>query len=67
MTATETKSVKFDPGYAKHTTILSLSLDYIYRKINSIKNFNQKKFQFKMNYPQIVKMVDINLIKIVLV
>lgn len=60
MTATETKSVKFDPGYAKHTTILSLSLDYIYRKINSIKNFNQKKFQFKMNYPQIVKMVDNN-------
>ena len=60
MTATEIQSVKFDPGYAKHTTILSISLDYIYRKINSIKNFNQKKIQFKMNYPQIVRMVDNN-------
>ena len=58
MTATKLQSVKFDPGYAKHTTILSISLDYIYKKINSIKNFNQKKIQFKMNYPQIVKMVD---------
>lgn len=61
MTATETKSVKFDPGYAQHTTILSISLDLIYKKINSIKNFNQKKIQFKMNYPQILRMVDNNI------
>ena len=61
MTATQIQSVKFDPGYAKHTTILSISLDYIYKKINSIKNFNQKKIQFKMNYPQIIRMVDNNI------
>ena len=60
MTATEIKSVKFDPGYAKHTTILSISLGYIYKKINSIKNFNQKKIQFKMNYAQILRMVENN-------
>ena len=61
MTATQIQSVKFDPGYAKHTTILSISLDYIYKKINSIKNFNQKKIQFKMNYPQILRMVNNNI------
>lgn len=55
-----TSSVKFDPGFARHTTILSISLEYIYQNINSFKNFGQKKLKFKMNYPQISKMVDNN-------
>lgn len=60
MTKTELKSVKFDPGYAKYITILSISLDLIYKKIDAIKNFNQKKMQFKMNYKNILRIVDNN-------
>ena len=55
------ESVKFDPGFAQHTTILSMTLGYIYQGINSFKNFGQKKMKFKMNYPNIVKMVDNNI------
>ena len=60
MTTTQMQSVKFDPGYAQHTTILSISLEYIYSSINSYKNFGQKKAKFKMLYPQILRMVDNN-------
>ena len=37
MTTTQTQTVKFDPGYAQHTTILSISLEYIYSSLNSFK------------------------------
>ena len=60
MTQTATKSVKFDPGFAQHTTILSINLEYIYAKINSFKNFGQKKTSFKFNYKQITRMVENN-------
>ncbi len=60
MTQTALKSVKFDPGFAQHTTILSINIDYIYAKINSFKNFGQKKTSFKFNYNQITKMVENN-------
>ncbi len=60
MTTTQTQTVKFDPGYAQHTTILSISLEYIYSSINSFKNFGQRKTKFKMLYPQILRMVDNN-------
>ena len=60
MTTTQTRTVKFDPGYAQHTTILSISLEYLYSSINSFKNFGQKKMKFKMSYPQILRMVDNN-------
>lgn len=60
MTTTQTETVKFDPGYAQHTTILSISLEYIYSSLNSYKNFGQKKAKFKMLYPQIKRMVDNN-------
>lgn len=61
MAQTALKSVKFDPGFAQHTTILSINLEYIYAKINSFKNFGQKKTSFKFNYNQIKKMVDNNI------
>ncbi len=61
MTKTAVKSVKFDPGFAQHTTILSINLEYIYSKINSFKNFGQKKSSFKFNYNQIQRMVDNNI------
>ena len=54
------KTVLFDPGYAQHTTILSISAEYIYNSINQFKNFGQKKVKFKMLYPQILRMVDNN-------
>lgn len=60
MTTTETKTVKFDPGFAQHTTILSISLEYIYGGINAFKNFGQKKMKFKMQYPSILRMVENN-------
>ncbi len=54
------QAVLFDPGYAQHTTILSINAEYIYANINQFKNFGQKKLKFKMLYPQILKMVDNN-------
>lgn len=60
MTETKMQSVLFDPGYAQHTTILSISAEYIYEGINKFKNFGQQKMKFKMMYPQILRMVDNN-------
>lgn len=57
---TETQTVLFDPGYAQHTTILSISSEYIYAGINQFKNLGQKKMKFKMMYPQLIRMVDNN-------
>lgn len=60
MTEAKVNSVLFDPGYAQHTTILSMSIEYIYAGINQFKNFGQRKTKFKMMYPQIQKIVDNN-------
>lgn len=60
MTETKIQTVLFDPGYAQHTTILSISSEYIYAGINQFKNLGQKKMKFKMMYPQLVRMVDNN-------
>lgn len=60
MTTTETQMVLFDPGYAQHTTILSISAEYIYAQLNQFKNFGQKKFQFKMGFPKLKHMADNN-------
>ena len=58
MTETKIQTVLFDPGYAQHTTILSISSEYIYAGINQFKNLGQKKF--KMMYSQLIRMVDNN-------
>lgn len=58
--STAVNSVLFDPGYAQHTTILSISAEYLYSGINQFKNFNQRKMKFKMTYPQLIKMADNN-------
>lgn len=60
MTQTKVNSVLFDPGYAQHTTILSIGSEYLYAQINQFKNFGQRKMKFKMLYPQILKMADNN-------
>jgi len=59
-TKTKEQSVLFDPGYAQHTTILSISSEYLYSSVNKFKNFGQKKMKFKMIYPQLVKMAENN-------
>lgn len=60
MTETKEKTFLFDPGYAQHTTILSIQLEYIYASINQFKNLSRRKMQFKLYYPKIVKMVENN-------
>lgn len=60
MTQTKVNSVLFDPGYAQHTTILSIGSEYLYAQINQFKNLGQRKMKFKMLYPQILKMADNN-------
>lgn len=60
MTETKEKTFLFDPGYAQHTTILSINLEYMYSMINQFKNLSQRRTQFKRFYPQIVKMVENN-------
>jgi hypothetical protein len=60
MATAETQMVLFDPGYAQHTTILSISAEYLYTQLNQFKNFGQKKFQFKMAYPKFKHMADNN-------
>lgn len=60
MTTTNTQTVLFDPGYAQHTTILSISAEYFYANINQFKNLGQRKMKFKMFYPQIIRMVENN-------
>ena len=48
MTQTKVNSVLFDPGYAQHTTILSMSSEYIYAQINQFKNMNTIIFKQKL-------------------
>ena len=53
-------SVLFDPGYAQHTGILSIGVEYIYANISKFKNLGQRKTQFKMYYTKILKLVENN-------
>ena len=36
-------SVLFDPGYAQHTGILSVNIEYIYVSLARFKNLGQRK------------------------
>ena len=60
MTETQERTFLFDPGYAQHTTILSINLEYMYSLINQFRNLGQRRTQFKRFYPQIIKMVENN-------
>ncbi|MBQ8168105.1 hypothetical protein IJZ97_01650 [bacterium] len=53
-------SVLFDPGYAQHTSILSINIEYIYANVSRFKNLGQRKNQFKMYYTKILKLVENN-------
>ncbi len=50
----ETKDgAQFDPGFIQHISAFEPNIEYVYETLNSYRNFNQKKLQFKMFYPKI--------------
>ena len=51
-------TVPFDPGFSEHAVIFTPNIESAYNILNSIPALHQKKFQFKMFYPQILKLVD---------
>ena len=53
MTIDTKDSVQFDPGFIQHMSAFEPNIQYVYNSLNSCRNFNQKKMQFKMFYPKI--------------
>ena len=53
MTIDTKNGVQFDPGFIQHMSAFEPNIEYVYNNLNSFKNFNQKKLQFKMFYPKI--------------
>ncbi len=49
---------QFDPGFVQHITAFVPNIEYIYGTLNRYRNFTQKKHQFKMFYPKIVKLLE---------
>lgn len=48
-----TDGVQFDPGFIQHISAFEPNIEYVYDTLSSIRNFNQKKQQFKMFLPKI--------------
>lgn len=53
-----TDGVQFDPGFIGHMNAFVPSIEYIYRDILRVKNFNQKKLKFKMYYNKIKHLIE---------
>ena len=53
MTIDTKDNVQFDPGCIQHMSAFEPNIQYVYNSLNSCRNFNQKKMQFKMFYPKI--------------
>ena len=51
-------TVPFDPGFSEHAVIFTPNIESAYNILNSIPAPHQKKFQFKMFYPQLLRLVD---------
>lgn len=51
-------TVPFDPGFSEHAVIFTPNIESAYNILNSIPALHQKKFQFKMFYPQLLRLVD---------
>ncbi len=45
--------VQFDPGFIQHISAFEPNIEYVYNTLNTCRNFNQKKMQFKMLCPKI--------------
>lgn len=50
--------VQFDPGFVAHISAFIPNVEYLYTTIDRFKNFSQKKSQFKMFYPKLMKLID---------
>lgn len=48
-----TDGIQFDPGFIQHISAFEPNIEYVYDTLSSIRNFNQKKQQFKMFLPKI--------------
>lgn len=57
MTIDTKDNVQFDPGFIPHISAFEPNIEYVYSSLNSCRNFNQKKMQFKMFYPKILSLV----------
>lgn len=44
---------QFDPGFVQHMSAFVPNIEYVYAGLDRVKNFTQKKNQFKMYYPKI--------------
>ena len=55
---TEDKTALFDPGFSKWITDFEGNIEYFYLGLNSIKNFNQKKFKFASSYNRILELIN---------
>ena len=52
------QGVLFDPGYSKYTLPFSANIDAAYKMIFSLKSQNQRKFKFRLLYPQLLKLLE---------
>ena len=52
------KGVLFDPGYTKHVIAFAPNIDAAYSILLSAPSMHQRKFKFKMIYPQMLKMLE---------
>lgn len=57
MTLTK-EEIKFDPGFIYHLQAFIPTIEDIYSKFSSFKNFSQKRNMFKIYYPKIKKLLD---------
>lgn len=44
---------QFDPGFVQHISAFVPNIEYVYAGLDRVKNFTQKKNQFRMYYPKI--------------
>lgn len=54
------ETVKFDPGFAPLVEHFSTNIDICHQILFGIKNFNQKKFKYKVLQPQIKSLIKNN-------
>jgi len=50
--------VQFDPGFVQYISAFIPNIEYAYANLNSYKNFGQKKAQFRMVYPKIIRLLN---------
>lgn len=52
------KGVLFDPGYAKYTVPFAQNIDAAYNMLFSLKAMHQRKFKFRILYPQLLRLLE---------